>query len=177
MAIYSASNVLSYPVDFDTSKNMAGIITADGLITMPSTDRVNPVIAVVSPAAGSTLAAQSTTITVSVTDVSPLKRVIIFASYSDGTPAEMVYDGTSFTASYSTSVRGTITGGYNYALNRVSGTYGWRSNPTISVYALDDADPSIGTRNETNFTAFSWVYTADPVVTGGVGGSFNTGFN
>jgi hypothetical protein len=126
------------------------------------TDDVAPIVTVISPAAGTTLSSSTTAISVRVKDWGPgsasaglLKRAIIYATFSDGTADEMVFNGTSFSSKYSAGSTATvISGGYDFSLVRAMG---WRSNPTLKCYGVDAfANESTGP-----FTSFSWVYAAD----------------
>lgn len=156
MATIGSGSVASYTTLIGSD---AASGRADQSATYPSIEITPPVAAVASPTIGSTLAAKTTPLVIDVTDASTIKRVIIYATFSDGTNPEMVYDGTSFTTAYdASSARSVIGGGYEYSVVR---DLGWRTNPTLYVYALDDADPAYQSKNELNFTSFAWVFTPD----------------
>lgn len=98
----------------------------------------------VAPVVGNFDPPQSTTINTNtpvnfdVTDDEGLfRRVIIHASFPDGTE-EVVHDGGSFRGHYQAgnSSRVIISGGYRYTLLRAGG---WPGNPTIRAFAIDQA--------------------------------------
>lgn len=165
MANYTSSDVQVYTETLGLVLGATPVIKESATAGFPNIEYTAPVAAVNTPTAGSTLASKSTALVVDVTDASSLKRVIIFASFSAGANPEMVYDGTNWTSAYdASSARSSISGGYRYSIVRDAG---WRTNPTIYVYALDDAYPAVKAKNELNFTSFSWVFTpdsADPAI-------------
>lgn len=127
-------------------------------------DNVAPVISIISPTAGSTLSSSSAAIAIRVKDYGVenadngiLKRAFLYATFSDGTHAELVHDGTSFSATYSaSSTRTPITGGFDFSIVR---TGGWRTNPTITAYGID------AFANESTLTSFAFVFNpADDIV-------------
>jgi hypothetical protein len=99
-----------------------------------SADTDTPVLAANSPVAGTTLTLNQT-VAVDVTDAtSSISRVLVFASFSDGS-TEAVYTGSGFTTQYATGAStASITGGTRFTFTRSGG---WKQNPTITAYARD----------------------------------------
>jgi hypothetical protein len=100
----------------------------------PPTPPTPPVVSNVSPAPGTPITIL-TPIEFDVTDDVGLKAVLISASFSGISGTELAFDGTAFTAMYSSdSSRTAITDGYHFQILR---TNGWPGPPTITPYAFD----------------------------------------
>lgn len=99
-------------------------------------DASAPQVTNVSPPTGTPIA-RSAPVFFDVTDDSGLfRRVIVTASYEDGS-VDVVHDGDGFAAKYNQgSTRSVITNGYHYRVQRLGG---WPYAPTIRAYAIDQS--------------------------------------
>lgn len=95
-------------------------------------DVTPPVVALVSPSAGSAIT-RDTEIVIDVTDAVGLATAPLFASYPSGA-YDVVHDGVAFATYYAISSRAAISGGYRYKLRRVGG---WRESPTFKPRPVD----------------------------------------
>jgi len=112
---------------------VAGVFSDPAPIPPDTTD---PVLAIVSPAQGTTVA-KSTPFVLDVTDNSgAFRRVILIAVYASGIH-EVVHDGDSFVGHYAlTSSRQFVVNGWRYTVLRRDG---WPNGPKFRAYAIDQS--------------------------------------
>lgn len=130
-------NVLNDAIVSETPiRARALVVNADAGPTPPAPVATPPVVAVVSPAAGSAITA-FTPLVFSVTDDTGLfRRIIVVADFPYIGIREVVHDGDTFGPTYSEAVntRSTISGGYQYSVTRDGG---WPASPRLIPYAID----------------------------------------
>lgn len=121
-------------------------------------DTTPPVLAIVSPASGSTLATSTTACVVSVVDTgSGYGNAQIWVGFSDGGAKEMAYDGSAFLAPYSVSSSvSDIANGKQFSLVR---TGGWREDPQVSSRKAD----ALGNASTSTLTAWDFTPTPTPI--------------
>lgn len=113
--------------------NVAGPLVVGIEPTPPDPPDITPPVVVDVFPAASTAIDRFQSLQLDVTDETALAGVFVFAAFASGV-VEVVHDGDAFTATYASSTRTTIEGGYRYTLRRVSG---WPSAVTIKIRALD----------------------------------------
>lgn len=135
----------------DSLNNEANFVSS--LAYVFSADTTAPTIAAHGPPnAGATLSTSTTDVVVDVTDSSTISKTILVASFGDGKPPELVFNGSAFVTGYSGSTS-SITNGTRYTVHR---TAGWRTDPTILLYARDSLT------NENSFSgSVAYVFTPD----------------
>lgn len=101
----------------------------------PAVDAVPPVVANVTPAAGTPLdPAQAVSFDVT-DDTGLFRRILVTVRYAATGQTEVVHDGDSFLGFYQVAcTRDPITDGYHYSILRDGG---WPSSPTLRVFAFD----------------------------------------
>jgi hypothetical protein len=106
----------------------------DGPLYGEPEDTTAPTLTVSSPGAGTTILPATPLVLDVQDDSGSVAFATVAVSYSDGTPSEVVWNGAGFGPGFEDSGRTVITNGHRYALTREEG---WRSNPTLTVTALD----------------------------------------
>lgn len=101
------------------------------------TDITKPAVANLSPTPGTTLQ-KTQPVSLEVTDVGGLRRVMVVASFPGLDLEEVVHNGTSWGPRYSLApnARTAITNGYRFTVLRRGG---WPAPPTLTAYAVDTA--------------------------------------
>lgn len=101
------------------------------------TDITKPAVANLSPTPGTALQ-KTQPVSLEVTDVGGLRRVMVVASFPGLDLEEVVHNGTSWGPRYSLApnARTAITNGYRFTVLRRGG---WPAPPTLTAYAVDTA--------------------------------------
>lgn len=105
-----------------------------GIGAAPLPQNTPPSIANFVPEAGTQIIANGP-IQFEVTDAEGLSRIVVLASFADGT-YDVVHDGDVFSPKYAASTKTPVSGGFLYVL---APTIRWIGNPTIRIIATDVA--------------------------------------
>ena len=105
-------------------------------VAAPEADATAPVVSNVTPASGSTIAADDS-VQFDVTDAGGFHSLMVYVRFPDSEQYEVIHDGTQFVPRYQRdSSRTSISGGYRYAVSRFGG---WPSAPQIKIQAIDSS--------------------------------------
>jgi len=99
-------------------------------------DTTAPTITIISPPVGTVINATDEIIA-DIEDETSLQTVILMVKYlssSEDRVTEVIWDGTAFRFPFANSTAAATTDGLRFTIRR---TGGWKSSPTIEVYAVD----------------------------------------
>jgi hypothetical protein len=122
-------------------------ITCD--VDAPEADATAPVVSNVTPASGSTIAADDS-VQFDVTDAGGFHSLMVYVRFPDSEQYEVIHDGTQFVPRHQRdSSRTSISGGYRYVVSRFGG---WPSAPQIKIQAIDSSGNASGVDGTTTLT-------------------------